>query len=55
MTVERSEREEMTNDKWRFENKEEDFTLAALRYSGRSLAPGSAGFLFWQSSHLFIP
>jgi hypothetical protein len=54
MTVERSEREEMTNDKWHFENKEEDFTLAAIRYPGRSFATGSAGFLFWQSNHLFV-
>ncbi len=54
MTAERSDLEEMTNDKWHFENKEEDFTVAAIRYPGRALVPGFAGFLFWKSNHLFV-
>ena len=45
---------EMRNDKRDSKTQEEKNSLAALRYSVRSLATGSAGFLFWQSNHLFV-
>jgi hypothetical protein len=54
MTAWRVDLEEMTNDKWHFEKEEENFTLVALRCSGRSSADGMPGFLFFQANHIFV-
>ena len=44
----------MKNDKRDSKTQEEKSTVAAIRSPGRSLATGSAGFLFWQSNRLFV-
>jgi hypothetical protein len=45
---------EMGNDQRDSKTQEENPPVASVRYSGHSLATGSAGFLFWQSNHLFF-
>jgi len=45
---------EMGNDQGDYKTQEEKNSVAAIRYPGSSLATGSAGFLFWQSNHLFV-
>jgi hypothetical protein len=44
----------MRNDKRDPKTEKEEFPMVAIRYPGSSLATGSAGFLFWQSNHLFV-
>jgi hypothetical protein len=44
----------MTNDKWHFENEEENLTLAVIRYPCHSSANGISGFLSYQSDHIFF-